>query len=46
MGKNDFKYIIQEFDNNVLDFDKQKVFYSYIYMSHFAKFKERLPNKV
>ena len=35
----------QEFDNNVLDLVKQKVFYPFEYMSDFGKFKEQLPNK-
>ena len=29
LGKGDFKYLSQEFDNNVLDLVKQKVFYPY-----------------
>ena len=33
----------QEFDNNVLDIDKQKGFYPYKYMSDSEKFKENLP---
>ena len=33
LGKNDFKYLSQEFDNNVLDLVKQKGFYPYEYMS-------------
>ena len=35
LGKDDFKYLSQEFDNNVLDLIKQKVFYPYEYMSYF-----------
>ena len=45
LGKNDFKYLSQEFDNNVLDLVKQKGFYPYEYVSHFEKFKEKFPNK-
>ena len=41
----DFKYLSQEFDNNVLDLVKQKGFYPYEYMSDFEKFKEKLPSK-
>ena len=33
LGKNDFKYLSQEFDNSVLDLVKQKGFYPYEYMS-------------
>ena len=29
LAKNDFKYLSQEFDNNVLDLVKQKGFYPY-----------------
>ena len=43
--KNDFKYLIQEFDNDVLDLVKQKWFYLYEYMSDFGKFKKDLPSK-
>ena len=35
----------QEFDDNVLDLVKEKIFYRYEYMSDFEKFKEQLPNK-
>ena len=35
-----FKYLSQEFDNNVLDLVKQKGFYPYEYLSDFKKFKE------
>ena len=45
LNKNDFEYLSQEFDNNVLDLAKQKGFYSYEYMSDFEKFKEELPGK-
>ena len=45
LSKGDFKYLSQEFDNNVLDLIKQKAFYPYDYMSDFEKFKEELPSK-
>ena len=45
LAKDDFKYLSQEFDNNVLDLVKQKGFYPYEYMSDFEKFKEELPKK-
>ena len=45
LGKNDFKYLSQELDNNVLDLAKQRIFYPYEYMSDFEKFKEELPSK-
>ena len=32
-GKNDFKYLSQEFNNSVLDLLKKKRFYPYEYMS-------------
>ena len=45
LGKDDFKYLSQEFDNKVLELVKQKRFYPYKYMSDFWKFKEELPSK-
>ena len=45
LDKDDFKYLSQEFDNNILDLVKQKGFYPYEYMSDFEKFKEELPRK-
>ena len=45
LSKDDFKYLGQEFDNNVLDLVKQKGFYPYENMSDFEKFKEELPSK-
>ena len=45
LNKDDFKYLNQEFDNNVLDVVKQKGFYPYEYMSDFEKFKEVLLSK-
>ena len=43
--RNDFKYLSQGFDNNVLDLAKQKGFYTYDYTINFGKFKEQLPSK-
>ena len=45
LSKDDFRYLAQEFDNNVLDLVKQKGFYSYEYMSDFEKSKEELSGK-
>ena len=45
LGKYDFEYLSQEFDNNVLDLVKQKGFNPYEYMTGFKKFKEQLPSK-
>ena len=45
LGKDDFKYLSQEFDNNALDLAKNKRFFPYEYMSGFKKFKEQLPSK-
>ena len=45
LGKNDFKYLSQDFDRNVLDLVKQKRFHPYEYMSDFEKSKERLASK-
>ena len=45
LGKDDFKYLSQEFDINVLDLVKEKGFYPYEYMSNFEKFKKELPSK-
>ena len=45
LSKCDFKYLSQEFDNNVLDLVKQQGFYPYEYMSDLEKFKEELPGK-
>ena len=42
LSKDGFKYMRQEFDNNVLDLVKQERFYLYWYMSDFEKFKEKL----
>ena len=40
LGKNDFKYLSQEFHNNTLDLVKQKGLYPFEYMS-----EEKLPSK-
>ena len=37
LSNDDFKYLSQEFDNNVLDLVKQKGFYPYKYMSDLRK---------
>ena len=41
LGKDDFKYLSQEFDSKVLDLVKKKRFCPYEYMSNFEKFKEK-----
>ena len=45
LAKDDFKYLRQEFDKNVLDLVKQKWFYSYEYMMDFEKFTEQSSSK-
>ena len=45
LSNDDFKYLSQEFDNNVIDLVKQKGFHPYKYMNDFEKFKEQLPCK-
>ena len=45
LGKDDFKHLYQEFDNNLLDLVMQKEFYPYKYMSNFENFKEELSGK-
>ena len=45
LAKDGFKYLSQEFDNNVLDLVKQKEFCPYEYMSDFENFKEKFPGK-
>ena len=45
MGKDDFKYLSQEFHHDILDLVKQNAFYPYEYISGFEKFKERFPSK-
>ena len=37
LRKDDFKYLSQEFDNNILDLLKRNVFYPYEYMSNFEQ---------
>ena len=41
LTNNNFKYLVQEFDNNVLDLLKQKGFYPYEYISDFKNFEEQ-----
>ena len=45
LGKDDFKYLSQEFDKNKLDLVKQKRLCPYKYMSNFERFKEELSSK-
>ena len=45
LNKYDFKYLGQEFDNNLLDIVKKKGFYLSEYMTDFEKFQEILPSK-
>ena len=45
LGKSDFKYLSQDFDNSVFHLVKQKKVYHYEYMGAFEKFKEQLPSK-
>ena len=45
LGKADFDYLSQEFDNKVLDLVKPKGFYPYEYISNFEKFKGEFPSK-
>ena len=46
MSINDFNYLSQECDSNILDLAKQKGFYLYEHMSDFDKLKEKLPRQV
>ena len=39
--KDGFKYLIQEFDNNILDLIKQKGFYHHVYISDSKIIKEK-----
>ena len=41
LSDNDFEYLSQELDNQVLDLVKQIGFYLYKYMNDFEKFKKR-----
>ena len=43
LGESDFKYLNQEFDNNVLGLVKQKGFPPQKYMNDFEMFKEEIP---
>ena len=45
LGRNDFKYLSQEFDNNASDPVKQKRFYPYKYLSNFEKCQEEFASK-
>ena len=45
LGKNDLKYFNQQFQSEVLDLVKQKLFYPYECMYNFGKFNERLSEK-
>ena len=45
LSKDNFKYLSQEFDDNVLDLVKQKRFDTYEYVSDFEKSKEELPSR-
>ena len=40
LRKDDFKYLSQKFDNNILDLVKQKRFHPYEYMTDFKNFKD------
>ena len=42
LWKDDFKYLIQEFDNDVLDLVKKKRFYPHEYISHFGTFERKI----
>ena len=43
--KDEFKYLSQELDSDVLDLVNQKIFYPYEYIGDFGKFIESLPSK-
>ena len=45
LNKDDFKYLNQEFGNNLSGLIKQKGIYLCEFMSDFEKFKEELPGK-
>ena len=45
LRKNDFKYLSQQFDGEVLDLVKQRGFYLYEYVSDFESFKEKIQYK-
>ena len=46
LGKDDFKYLSQEFDSNILSLVEQKGFYPYEYIGSFEKFEKKLQCKV
>ena len=39
LSKDDFKYLRQEFDNNVLDLVKKEGFHPFEYLTNFQRFK-------
>ena len=45
LSNNDFKYLCQEFDNNISDQVKEKGFHLHEYLVDFKKFTEQLPSK-
>ena len=45
LGKDDFKCLSQEFDNNVLDLVKQKAFYHYEYVTDLKSLKNNYQAK-
>ena len=45
LGNDDFKFLSEKFNNNILGLVKQKSFYTFEYMSDFEEFKEELPSK-
>ena len=45
LSKDDFNYLSQEFDNNILYLVEQQKFYPYKYMSGLENFEKRLPLK-
>ena len=45
LAKDDFRYLSQEFDSNVLYLVKKKRFYPYEYLSNFEKFEKESPSK-
>ena len=45
LSKDYIKYLIEEFDTNVLDLAKQNEFYPHEYKSDFEKFKDELSSK-
>ena len=45
LAKDDFRYLSQEFDSNVLYLVKKKQFYPYEYLSNFEKFEKESPSK-